>query len=377
MRDLEQELRERDQRIDDLLETARQLLRFFCHLELSASQADLLLNYLAKLWKTDFDALVEMMAWATVVYMDETGWKVSAKRCYAWVFTSLLHPQVEATNNISERIFRNSAQARNTGRTSKTPAGCQQIPARFRIPGTGSRVALRLPHQKCDRPTRPPRSTCATTFVQWGITSIWGKVVWYENIGTRRKPILTAAQPIRVQWPGKPPKPAWNWWSPRDNHLVTQWRTTPVVVDFDRDGLNDLVMLDHEGYLALFKRRRTGKKLVLLPGQRLFVDENDRPLKLSAGRAGKSGRRKIHVVDWDGDGRLDLLVNSRSADLLRQIAVRNGKYVFRNTGPLTRHKLSGHTTSPATINFKRDGKRDLLIGAEDGHLYLLRRPRTR
>ena len=73
------------------IDQARELLRFFCHLELSASQADLLLNHLAKLWKAEFDALVEMMALATVVYMDETGWKVSAKRCYAWVFTSLLH----------------------------------------------------------------------------------------------------------------------------------------------------------------------------------------------------------------------------------------------------------------------------------------------
>jgi len=73
------------------IDQSRELLKFFCHLELSASQADLLLNHLAKLWQADFDALVEMMALATVVYMDETGWKVSAKRCYAWVFTSLLH----------------------------------------------------------------------------------------------------------------------------------------------------------------------------------------------------------------------------------------------------------------------------------------------
>jgi len=73
------------------IDQARELLKFFCHLELSASQADLLLNHLAKLWQVDFDALVEMMSLATVVYMDETGWKVSAKRCYAWVFTSLLH----------------------------------------------------------------------------------------------------------------------------------------------------------------------------------------------------------------------------------------------------------------------------------------------
>lgn len=73
------------------IDQSRELLRFFCHLELSASQADLLLNHLAKLWKADFEALVEMMALASVVYLDETGWKVSAKRCYAWVFTSLLH----------------------------------------------------------------------------------------------------------------------------------------------------------------------------------------------------------------------------------------------------------------------------------------------
>jgi transposase len=73
------------------IDQARELLGFFCRLELSASQADLLLNSLAKLWKAEFDALVEMMALATVVYMDETGWKVSAKRCYAWVFTSMLH----------------------------------------------------------------------------------------------------------------------------------------------------------------------------------------------------------------------------------------------------------------------------------------------
>jgi len=73
------------------IDQARELLRFFCHLELPASQANAVLDHLAKLWKVEFDTLVEMMALATVVYMDETGWKVSAKRCYAWVFTSLLH----------------------------------------------------------------------------------------------------------------------------------------------------------------------------------------------------------------------------------------------------------------------------------------------
>ncbi|MHC4324333.1 MAG: FG-GAP repeat domain-containing protein, partial [Planctomycetota bacterium] len=93
------------------------------------------------------------------------------------------------------------------------------------------------------------------------VNSIWGKVLWYENIGTRRKPQLASAQSIEVEWPGKPPSPAWNWWKPEGKSLATQWRTTPVVIDYDGDGLNDLVMLDHEGYLALFKRAKRNDKL--------------------------------------------------------------------------------------------------------------------
>ena len=69
------------------------------------------------------------------------------------------------------------------------------------------------------------------------VNSIWGKVVWYRNVGTRTAPQLSPARPIEVEWPGPPPKPAWSWWQPEGKELVTQWRTTPVVVDFNGDGL--------------------------------------------------------------------------------------------------------------------------------------------
>ena len=70
---------------------ARALLNFFCRLDLSRSQADSLLNQLSRLWQQEFETLCEIMAWATVIYIDETGWKVSARNCYAWVFTTLSH----------------------------------------------------------------------------------------------------------------------------------------------------------------------------------------------------------------------------------------------------------------------------------------------
>jgi transposase len=73
------------------IDKARALLSFFCRLDLSKSQADSLLSQLSRLWQRDFEALCELMAWATVIYIDETGWKLSAANCYAWVFTTLTH----------------------------------------------------------------------------------------------------------------------------------------------------------------------------------------------------------------------------------------------------------------------------------------------
>ncbi len=67
-----------------------------------------------------------------------------------------------------------------------------------------------------------------------------------------------------------PRKPRWTWWQPAGNELVTQWRTTPVVYDVTGDGLADLVMLDPEGYLALYQRERRDGRLVLLPPERVF-----------------------------------------------------------------------------------------------------------
>lgn len=208
------------------------------------------------------------------------------------------------------------------------------------------------------------------------INSIWGRVLWYRNVGTRTAPRLAAAAPIEVRWQGEPPKPEWNWWDPVGNELVTQWRTTPVVVDWNDDGLNDLVMLDHEGYLAWFARERNGDNLVLLPGRRVFVDEQGEPLRLNPGRAGKSGRRKLAMVDWDGDGRRDILLNSANAQWYRHVDQRDGRYVFQDRGNLSAHAVSGHSTSPTIVNWNDDDVPDLLVGAEDGRLYYKRNPRS-
>jgi hypothetical protein len=209
------------------------------------------------------------------------------------------------------------------------------------------------------------------------VNSIWGKVHWYRNTGTRKAPKLTRAQPIEVDWDNPQPVLAWGWLRPQGKALLTQWRTTPVAVDFNRDGLTDLVMLDHEGYLAFFERTRRDGKLILLPPRRVLCDEQGKPLRLNANTAGKSGRRKLCVVDWDGDGKLDVLTNSANATWLRQTGSSDGRWLFRDMGNVDGRNIEGHDTHPTPVDWNNDGIPDLLIGAEDGHLYYLRNPRTR
>jgi hypothetical protein len=217
------------------------------------------------------------------------------------------------------------------------------------------------------------------------VNSIWGKVIWFRNIGEKGRPSLAEAEPVEVEWEAENPKPPWNWWNPSGKELVTQWRTTPYVTDWNRDGLNDLVMLDHEGFLAFFERFTDEKELKLLPGKRIFTgSDRDRNgnmisdgsglLRLNPGEAGGSGRRKFCIADWDDDGLEDLLVNSLNVSFLKNMGDSAGLVLTEYIGAVNPFRLAGHTSSPTTVDWDKNGIPDLVIGAEDGHFYYLKNP---
>ena len=78
------------------------------------------------------------------------------------------------------------------------------------------------------------------------------------------------------------------------------------------------------------------------------------------------------MVDWDGDGELDLFSNEQSRVVL-----------YRNTGhglerqvmkyygqPLS---VSHHETSVSAVDWDHDGRLDLVLGGESGWVYFFRR----
>jgi transposase len=59
-------------------------LAFFWELQLSKSQADAMLNQLARSWESEFETLCELLACSAVVHTDETSWSINS----VWAFLS-------------------------------------------------------------------------------------------------------------------------------------------------------------------------------------------------------------------------------------------------------------------------------------------------
>ena len=222
------------------------------------------------------------------------------------------------------------------------------------------------------------------------VNSIFGEIIWYKNTGDLTQ--LEGPFKVKVDWGNQPtPKPEWNWWNPEKTDLVTQWRTTPIAIDWNKDGLTDLIVLDQDGYLVYHERFEKDGELWLKPGKRIFNavdiskwDHNNSfekfagsPLQLNVGQAGKSGRRKLCLVDWDNDGDLDLMVNSKNISYFENVGEKDGNVYFVYRGELNDVKLAGHDTSPTPVDWNNDGIFDLLVGGEDGCFYLIENTNTK
>lgn len=212
------------------------------------------------------------------------------------------------------------------------------------------------------------------------VNTIWGKVLLFPNVGTRTAPKLGAPRGVEVEWEGPQPRMGWGWIRPElqsnPRELVTQWRTTPYMIDLNRDGLMDLVMLDTEGFLAFYERAidpANPSRRILKAPRRAFMNDQGRPVARVGGKGGHSGRLQFCFADWDGDGKDDFIrYGGRNVAIFRQTGFSDGKWHFEAMPPVSDTMLNSHGPKPCACDFDADGRPDLLVGAEDGFIYRIR-----
>jgi hypothetical protein len=71
------------------MDRACEVFKFFTGLVLSKGQADSLLSQLAKDWEVEYENIAALIVRATILYVDETGWKIDKKHLYTWIFSTM------------------------------------------------------------------------------------------------------------------------------------------------------------------------------------------------------------------------------------------------------------------------------------------------
>jgi len=160
-------------------------------------------------------------------------------------------------------------------------------------------------------------------------------------------------------------------------------------VDFDEDGKKDIVSGDSPGSVWFFRNKGSDAEPVLekgvmleadgkaIKGARRIYEKVDGQYKVKETVPGNSELSekysKIDLADWNNDGLLDILMGQTKGEFL----------VYYNTGEkgkpafgrpeLIKAEAQEHAfpvrPSPHVVDWNRDGKKDLLVGSEDGRVF--------
>lgn len=197
---------------------------------------------------------------------------------------------------------------------------------------------------------------------------------WFPNRGTANQPLLSS--PSRLQVDGEP--------------LFGPWRVQPGAADFTGDGLPEIITMDLDLDLVIYGRAGQDDLTALTSGKKLRFEDGatikTHGLYTPQGGDGR-GRTKIHVLDWDHDGKLDLLlgVGPQYGSAFRESCVLLCLNLGSNRQPIYKRptvllfdadgeplKFWRHAAHPTAVDWDGDGNWEILVGADQGFVWYFR-----
>ncbi len=135
-------------------------------------------------------------------------------------------------------------------------------------------------------------------------------------------------------------------------------RLFPAILDWDKDGIADIMVSNHPGNVVVYKGNRTlelGKPDTLMHvGDSAIIIQDYWERK-------KGNRSGYATADWNNDGHPDLVI----------YMFHRGVFLFLNNGtnkfgpPQLLVPLYSHLAGPSVIDWDKDGILDLLIGGDE------------
>jgi hypothetical protein len=189
-----------------------------------------------------------------------------------------------------------------------------------------------------------------------------GTVTVFLNTGTKTKPVLAAGVPVEAD--GKTITPTRRTYKRVDgkytvdkevggSHKLADSYTKIHLADWNGDDLPDL-LVGHNSTMILYRNTGTKAKPVFAA-----------PVEIKPAGGKFPSRPSPYVVDWDGDGKRDLLVGTEGSAVM----------FYRNTGTNKKPQLAeGKDLGlkvPEPRNYRwridvtdwnNDGKKDILLG---------------
>ena len=141
-------------------------------------------------------------------------------------------------------------------------------------------------------------------------------------------------------------------------------------MDWNNDGIKDLISGDTNGSVWIFINTGTKEKPVLAEGVQVKA----------AGKIITQGSHKLagpysklHYADWDGDGLSDLLIGQNNNIVFYKNVGKKSEPKFNDPVELTNADGSFPSrSSPYVIDWDEDGKKDMVIGTENGNIFFYR-----